>query len=157
MEGSVSSDSVPKRDITIAETFDEIFPQYLAMGMTYEQFWEQDSSLVIPFRKAYKIRQEQENQQAWLQGLYIYAALGSVIGQAFSKRGTRIDPYPEKPFDFEEARRKKKAENNQAKMNAGIAYMQKMTAQFNQSFFAKQKKKASAAEQTNEPEKGGGG
>lgn len=72
------------------------------MGMTYEQFWLQDCSLVIAYRKAYKIRQDEINRAAWLQGLYVFKALQAnpLIVYGFAKKDTKPEPYPNKPIDF---------------------------------------------------------
>ena len=111
------------------------------MGMTWEQFWEQDSSLVKDYREAHRLRLEEDNYLAWLHGLYIYEALcnASPLFRAFSKSGTRAGPYPEKPHEFQSRKRMTVEEENQAKQRAGMAYMQRMTARFNQNFFQKQK------------------
>lgn len=79
-----------------------MFPEYLAMGMTYDQFWKEDCSLVIPYREAYRIQQEEMNRMAWLQGLYMYRALQStpIIVHGFARRDTKIEPYPAKPLEF---------------------------------------------------------
>jgi len=44
----------------MGETFNEAFPHYLAMGMSYSDYWENDCTMVIAYRKAFQIRQEQE-------------------------------------------------------------------------------------------------
>lgn len=79
-----------------------MFPEYLAMGMTYRQFWLEDCRLVIAYREAYKLKQEEANRSAWLNGLYLAKALGSVpiFVQGFIPKGTQIEPYPGKPIDF---------------------------------------------------------
>ena len=82
-------------DDWIPELFDKAFPEYLAMGMTYRQFWDEDCRLVVPYRQAYKIRQEEINRTAWLNGLYIQRAVASVL----SKKAK----YPKKPFGKEDA------------------------------------------------------
>ena len=77
------------------------------MGMTWEQFWQQDCSLVIAYRKAYRIRQEEINRAAWLQGLYVFRALQAnpLIVYGFAKNGTKPEPYPDKPIDFTAAKK----------------------------------------------------
>lgn len=125
------------------------------MGMTWEQFWEQDSSLVKDYREAYRIRQEEANHTAWLNGLYIYEALclASPLFRAFSKSGTRAGEYPQKPHEFAVPKRMTEQERNEQKMRAGMAYMEKMTAQFNKSFFQKQKAKELAEQKAREEKK----
>ena len=79
------------------------------MGMTYKQFWEEDCLLVIPYRKAYILRQEEQNRAAWLQGVYFLKALqGSALYvQGFMPKGAKIEPFPQQPIDFT---RKEKSE-----------------------------------------------
>lgn len=98
----------PQKLLAIDELFDKMFPEYLAMGMTYEQFWKQDCSLVIAYRKAYRIRQEEINRNAWLNGLYIFKALQTapVTVNGFAPKGYTPEPYPSKPFDFAPQREK---------------------------------------------------
>ena len=111
------------------------------MGMTWEQFWEQDSELVKYYREAHQLKLEEENYLAWLHGLYTYEALcnASPLFRAFSKSGTRAGPYPEKPHEFQHRKRMTEEEANEKKMRDGIAYMERMTARFNQSFYQRQK------------------
>jgi len=106
------------------------------MGMTYEQFWEQDSWLVRYYRKAYEIRQDEFNRNAWLQGMYVYEAIADIapILHAFAKKGTKARKYSEKPYEFKKPEKqsggkklskqdkevKAKADRIQAKMIAFI-------------------------------------
>jgi len=82
------------------------------MGMTYRQFWLEDCRLVIDYRKAYKLRQEEQNRAAWLNGVYIYKALQSAMinVQGFVPKNAKIEPYPTQPIDFF---RKEKTEQEQ--------------------------------------------
>lgn len=116
--------------------FDELFPHYMLMGMTYEQFWEQDVMLARYYRKAYQLRQEEQNRLAWLQGMYFYEALCDVspILHAFAKSGTRTRPFPDKPYEFSVPKKMTKKERNEQKKQAAVDYMERMTARFNQSF-----------------------
>ena len=149
MEGAVSGEEPPKAPKTYGEVFDEAFPHYLLMGMSPEQYWEQDCQLVKAYRQAHALKQEEENRFAWLQGMYVYEAICDVapVLHAFAKRGTTVRPYPEKPYEFKRPKRMTKAQENEQKMRNGIAWMEKMTAAFNQNFYRKQaaKKEADAA------------
>ena len=118
------------------------------MGMTYEQFWEMDCRLVVPYRKAYQLRQEQENRFAWLQGMYIYEALCDVapVLHAFAKSGTTVRPYPEKPYEFEPARKQTKEDTNKQKMEKTANYMNDLAARFHQTFANRKQKDPSKKE-----------
>lgn len=87
-------------------------PFYLSLGMSAEEYWHGDPCLYAVYREAATLRREQENNAAWLNGLYVYNALQSVVGM-FSwglggKKGQKPDPYTEYPFAFTE--REKQAE-----------------------------------------------
>ena len=101
-----------EKGLSISELYHRVFPEYLAMGMTYDQFWKGDCTLVIPYREAYRIRQEEMNRMAWLQGLYMYKALQStpVIVHGFARRDTKIESYPAKPLEFRKQSAERKDE-----------------------------------------------
>ena len=74
----------------------------MVMGMTYEQFWDMDCTLVRDYRRADQIARERKNEELWLQGMYIYEALCDVapVFHAFAKKGTRPRKYPSEPYAF---------------------------------------------------------
>lgn len=90
--------------VSLTEIFNQQFPYYLTMGMSYEEFWHGRFDLVKSYREAYKLRQEIKDYDFWKQGLYFYEALIDVspILQAFAKKGTRPRPYPEKPYGLKD-------------------------------------------------------
>ena len=96
------------------------------MGMSYEQYWEQPPYLVVAYRKAYRLRRETENEQAWLQGLYVFDAFAVVMANVFAKRGSKRQEYLERPIDIypltEREKKRRQAEEN-AKMQAAMEAM----------------------------------
>lgn len=96
------------------------------MGMTYEQYWEQSPYLAVAYRKAYRLRREADNEQAWLQGLYVFDAFAVCLANAFAKRGAKKQNYIEKPIDIypltEREKKRREAEEN-AKMQAAMEAM----------------------------------
>lgn len=93
------------------------------MGMTYEQYWEQSPYLAVAYRKAYRLRREADNEQAWLQGLYVFDAFAVCLANAFAKRGSKKQNYIEKPIDIypltEREKKRREAEEN-SKMQAAM-------------------------------------
>lgn len=83
--------SVPR---TYTEVFEEVFPYYLAIGMSYEQFWFDEPSIVAAYRKADEIRRRRMNEELWLSGIYTSEALASTVGNMFSKEKYH---YPSEP------------------------------------------------------------
>lgn len=68
--------------------------------MTYEQYWYGDPRLVIAYRQAHKLKIEQENQKLWLQGLYIYNAVGVNLANLFKDKSSSPKTYLDKPLDL---------------------------------------------------------
>ncbi len=100
-----------------SEVFEEHCPYYLSIGMTWNQFWYGDAEMVRAYRKAQSIKNERENQQMWMQGLYTYKALLCVspILHAFAKAGTKPEPYLDEPFPIDEKEvREREAEKAKA-------------------------------------------
>lgn len=130
----------PAPRFAYTEKFYEVFPFYLAIGMTAEQYWDGDCELVRYYRKAAKIRQDLKNQDAWLQGMYIYQAVGNLapILRAFAKKGAKPQPYPEQPFELN-VRQDKKVEKTKEKKqdDKAKAYMQMFAMSFNKKFQGK--------------------
>lgn len=72
----------------------------MSIGMTYDEFWNQDVLLVKYYKEAFVLKQQRMDESAWLQGVYVYEALIKVspILHAFAKAGTKPQPYSEKPY-----------------------------------------------------------
>ena len=114
--GSEQNSSAPL--ITYTEKFYELFPYYLSIGMTYEQYWNGDCTLPEYYRKADEIRKQRRNEELWLQGMYIYEALCDVspVLNPFAKKGTKPHPYSERPYVITEEQRKRAEEERERKI-----------------------------------------
>ena len=137
MDGKLVSDSLSVDEggehivrspfLTYTEQFYEVFPFYLSIGMTPEQYWDGDPHLVKYYRQANELKIERKNQELWLQGLYVYEAMCDVapILQAMAKKGTKARPYPEQPYPITEKQRKREvAEKERAIANKGKRFME---------------------------------
>lgn len=96
------------------------------MGMTPTQYWEESPYLAVAYRKAYRLKRETDNEQAWLQGLYVFDAFAVVLSNAFAKSGSRKQKYIERPIDiFPLTEREKKRRENEenAKMQEAMEAM----------------------------------
>lgn len=122
------------------DIFDELFPQYLLMGMTPEQYWDGESSLKKAFRKAYQLKMEIEQKSAdrnnWYMGQYLIAVLQSVpllVAGLNVKRTTNLPEYPKEPFfkaaeaaQKKEVRRKREEDQTMLAMAMFQANIEKM-------------------------------
>lgn len=139
------------------DMFDEALPQYMAMGMSYDEFWNGEFGTKRACRKAYEIRIEAEQRIAdtnnWYMGQYIFSVLQAVplLVAGLNVKGTsNLPKYPDKPFyeTAEEKKReelqkkkddlRKKKEEDQQKL--AMAMFHAMATQFNKHFAEKEKK-----------------
>ena len=127
-EGSNTQTATNSRKI-----FSEVFPQYLVMGMTSEEFYNQDHELVIAYRKAYKEKRKKANEDMWLQGLYMYHAVSRVapLLVPFAKR-PKAEPYLDKPLPLYEENKEEQEET--AVEERAIAYMKAKMLEVNKKF-----------------------
>lgn len=84
--------------------------------MSYELFWNGEPELVKTYREAHELRNQQKNQEMWMQGLYVFLGFKSVMeafasGMSGSKSSTP-KPYPEEPIPITEAEQKLATERN---------------------------------------------
>ena len=139
------------------DIFDEALPQYMAMGMSYDEFWNGECGTKRACRKAFEIRIETEQKIAdtnnWYLGQYIVSVLHSVpllVAGLNVKDTSSLPKYPDKPFYMtaeekkkEEAQQKKdelrkKKEEDQQKL--AMAMFHAMATQFNKHFAGKDEK-----------------
>ncbi|MBR4723479.1 MAG: hypothetical protein IK072_01935 [Clostridia bacterium] len=112
-EGSGEEKAAPLN--TYAETFEKLCPYYIAIGMTYDQYWNGDPEIAKFYRQAQKTKMSLKNRELWLMGAYIYEALCDVspVLNANAKKGTKPLPWRSEPIPItkEEMKVKEEKEN----------------------------------------------
>lgn len=68
----------------------------MLVGMTYNQFWNDDVCLVKHYIKLYRLINDRREQDAWMIGIYVKEALQDVA----SCFGNKKYNYPDKPYGF---------------------------------------------------------
>lgn len=113
----------------------------MSYGMSYDQYWNGDNEMPRMYKQAYLYRIEHENQMAWLQGLYIYDAIGALapVLKAFSKG--RAQKYAKEPYELnliktKPAKKKKEEKSTQT----AIAYLTAWADNVNKKMEEKQRK-----------------
>ena len=125
---------------TYTEKFHELFPYYLSIGMTEEQYWDRDSTLVVAYRKAEELKTNRKNQEMWLQGAYVYEVLCRVspLLHAFAKKGTKPVPYIAEPFAITEKQAEYRQEEKEKKnFDKGKTMMEGFMIRHNKKFEGK--------------------
>lgn len=95
----------------------------MVLGVSADEFWNGDYSMLKYYAEKHKIAVEQQNEQMWLQGMYVYEAVSVALAQSFSKNTTK--KYPEKPHrltplseEEQELENQKKVEEFRAQLMA---------------------------------------
>ena len=110
--------------------FAQIFPYYLSLGMTPEQFWEGDPWLTQAYYQADRLRVQRTSEEMWLQGLYFHQAVNASLANVFRKKGRKPETYLEEPLrliPYTEEEQQRRAEQERQK---AIAYFTKFEKQW---------------------------
>ena len=84
---------------SIESLYMQVFPWYLSIGCTYNEFWYGEPWVAASYREAELYRMESRNYDLWLQGLYDFRAVSSALAMAFwNKKGKKPDGYFEYPI-----------------------------------------------------------
>lgn len=98
--GITTAETTLTENQSITRFFYEQLPYYLSIGMSAEEYWNGDYRLAKAYRKADELRLQRANQLRWLQGMYIYEAVGNlspILG--FNLSTDRRDHTPKKYRD----------------------------------------------------------
>ena len=147
MGSELLTEESPTQHKTNTEIFEGCFPFYLAIGMSYAEYWEGDPKLAQYYRKAYQIKQDEINNNAWLQGMYIYDAVSTALHNALRGMGKNKPPardYAKQPYEFRnkvktEAEKAKEVEIEQEKAAAWMENFVRINSNKSQSHRARAK------------------
>ena len=99
----------------------------MSIGMSYDEFWNQDVALVRAYRQADDLRRQRQNEMLWMQGVYMRDALLCTVGNMFSGKNSTPIEYPKEPYPVTAAQfaAKKEAErkNMEERMKADLMTM----------------------------------
>lgn len=105
------------------EYLEELCAYALSLGMPLKEYWNDDPMLLNNYVRAEAIRQRKRNTELWLQGAYVYQAVGALVPvlNPFSKEH-RAKPYLKQPIPISEEER---AEQEREKYERFVEYMMK--------------------------------
>lgn len=75
----------------------------MSLGMTYDEFWNQNVDVVRAYRRADELKRRRENEILWLQGVYVRDALICTVGNMFAGKSGKQYEYPKEPYAITEA------------------------------------------------------
>lgn len=91
-----------------------MFPLYMTMGMSYEEYWQGPAWLAKAYRDAFEIRRKQEEWARWRQGAYVFNAIlcAAPVIKPFVK-DAKPGNYPEEPWPLTEEEAREQQERAQ--------------------------------------------
>ena len=88
----------------------------MSIGMTYDEFWNQDVAMVRAYRKSDELKRRRQNETLWMQGIYVRDALLATVGNMFSDKGSTKNEYPTEPYPVTAEQVAEKKEEEYRKM-----------------------------------------
>lgn len=76
-----------------------MLPYALKCGMTADEFWYGEPRLLSSYIKKYEQELDEINYESWLIGLYVYKAISTALGDAFSSKNNINNKYFDKPLE----------------------------------------------------------
>ena len=89
---------------------DQLCPYAMAWGMSWSEFWFESFDRLHDYWQANQFSIERRNQELWLQGIYIHAAIASCLD---SKGRAK---YPKEPYRITEMTDAEREVENQRKI-----------------------------------------
>lgn len=71
----------------------ELLPTCIAMGISYEYFWELNPRKLKPILEGYRLKKKTIDEQQWMLGGYVFEAVSLAMGNAFRKKGQKPRGY----------------------------------------------------------------
>ena len=122
-EQAETSETETNQPGTNQELYATMFPYYLSLGCSYNEFWYGEPWIAAAYLEAELYRREQVNHDLWLQGLYFSNAVNTALANAFwDHKGIKPDGYLKYPIAFTE--REKAAEAERKRHEALDWFMQ---------------------------------
>ena len=122
-EQAETSETETNQPRTNEELYATMFPYYLSLGCSYNEFWYESPWIAAAYLEAELYRREQVNHDLWLQGLYFSNAVNTALANAFwDHKGIKPDGYLKYPIAFTE--REKAAEAERKRKEALDWFMQ---------------------------------
>ena len=92
--------------ITITDYLKKLCSYALSLGMPTDEYWYGDPYNINYYVEAEELRMARKNRELWLQGFYVYNAIGSLVPilNPFSK-DHKAKPYMKEPIPITEQER----------------------------------------------------
>lgn len=100
-----------------------MFPYYLSIGMSADQFWLDDPWLAKAYREMNDLNRQRRSEEMWLQGLYVFNAISTALSNLhFDGKHHKPNKYMEEPIRVTPLTEYEKEAKAEAERRKAIAY-----------------------------------
>lgn len=98
--GELTEINPRSKESTLEEQLDKLCIYYMAIGVSYDDFWYGDYCALKYYEDVYLQKRKVHNEEMWMQGAYVHHSLGVSLHNAFRKTGQQPEEYMKKPIEF---------------------------------------------------------
>lgn len=116
----------------IGDWLDKLCSYYMALGVSFDEFWYGDYTRFKYISEANKLKKEAINEQLWLQGLYIDYALSTQFenfGMGLAGKHGKPKRYLEKPIELFPKTEEEKQREDEEERKKLIEFFNSLIAQ----------------------------
>lgn len=130
----VTEEEPSSRNRPFSDAFREVFPWYMAIGMSYDEFWNQDPYLAVYYREMHEFKRDEENQKQWWQGLYTYIAISTALSNIhLDGKKHKINQYLQEPLRIRPKTEEELEADRQRAIKRTVMQLDAFMAAFNES------------------------
>lgn len=125
----LSSLSIQEEDLSdfpISDMLDEACAYYMAMGVSYEEFWYGDYTRLKYYERAYDLKRKAKNEWLWLLGAYIDNAVATELANFGAKKGAQPRKYLAEPVQVVPLTEKEKKEKEKEEKLKAIEFFKNL-------------------------------
>lgn len=106
----------------------------MAIGMSYDEFWNQDPYLAVYYREMHEFKRDEENQKQWWQGLYTYIAISTALSNIhLDGKKHKINQYLQEPLRIRPKTEEELEADRQRAIKRTVMQLDAFMAAFNES------------------------
>lgn len=102
----------------------------MSIGIRANEFWDMNPRQLRPYVLANNLKLEQQNFFVWLEGYYHHMGTSIALKNAFSKKGSKVEKYPEEPIRITPLTEQEKLEKAEKEKQKAIDFFTRMEKSF---------------------------
>lgn len=106
--------------------FESYLPFYLSIGMTWDEFWNDDVDKAKYYRKAFELKRRYDNENNWRLGAYFLQAINVAFSDSKSHATYMSEPFPLTQKEAEEQEQREEDRKAQAMQKAIMGMVEKI-------------------------------